>query len=208
VLAAARRRLCSPVCQLSWVLNLVTNIGVLNGVVMKRIWLVCMLAACAAPVLADGFYVAADVGRFRWADANVSAADTAFSLAGGYQFKLPFKDRLALEVGYRNLGGMEWDNGLASNKVELSALQFSVLAKHLLNEQVSFYGRLGYADVKISAAAEADALGSASNDKLFGGIGARYALSSKLGVYLEYDKYEKIGAVKLSGVLLGLDYQF
>lgn len=175
---------------------------------MKRIWLAGVLAACVTPVLADGFYVAGDAGRVRWAGANVSDADTAFSLAGGYKFNLPFKDTLALELGYRNLGGLNWDNGLATNKVELSALQFSVLANHSLNEQIGFYGRLGYADVKISATSVADGFNSASNNKLFGGVGARYAITPHFGAYLEYDKYEKIGAVKVSGVLLGLDYQF
>lgn len=187
---------------------------------MKKLWAVCAFASCAVsalPALAEGFYVAGDLGRVRWVGDATSARDSAFSLAGGYLFDLPFRDKLALEVGYRNLGSLAWDNGLAVNNVELSAVQFSVLANHSVNDRVSFYGRVGYADVNISATASASStagfnsastFNSASNSTLFGAIGARYALTSSLGAYLEYDKYEKIGAVKLSGVLLGLDYRF
>lgn len=176
---------------------------------MKKVfWVVCALGLLAMPTFADGFYVAGDVGRVKWASDDVSEADTAFTLAGGYKFNLPFKDTLALEASYRNLGSLSWDNGLATNKIDLTAVQFSVVANHSLNESVSFYGRLGYADVQIDASSDTEGSSSASDDKVFGGVGARYALNQQFGVYLEYDRYAKIGDVNVSGVLLGLDYQF
>jgi OmpA-OmpF porin, OOP family len=174
----------------------------------KALFAVCALALMSSSVWADGFYVAGDVGRVKWASDDVSDTDTAFTLAGGYKFNLPFKDTLALEASYRNLGSMQWDNGLATNKIDLTAVQFSVIANHSLNESVSFYGRLGYADVQIDASNDTEGSSSASNEKVFGGVGGHYAINTAFGIYLEYDKYARIGEVNLSGVLLGVDYQF
>lgn len=176
---------------------------------MKKVFFVACAVALISPlVLADGFYVAGDVGRVKWASDGISDTDTAFTLAGGYKFDLPFHDTLALEASYRNLGSLKWDNGLDTNKIDLTAVQFSVIANHALNELVSFYGRLGYADVQIDATSSIDGSSSASNDKVFGGVGGHYAINPQFGVYLEYNRYAKIGEVNVSGVLLGLDYQF
>jgi opacity protein-like surface antigen len=183
---------------------------------MKKILFAgCTLALVALPALADGFYVAADVGRDRWSADTLDKSMTAnvFTVAGGYTFNLPFKDTLAIELGFRDLGGIyETDtNKTNSLKTDLSAMQFSVIASHFLNDSLSLYGRLGYAEVTVDSkyrGAYGDDSNSNTQDKGFAGIGGRYAINQNVGVHLEYDRYQKLGEVSVSTLLIGADYQF
>jgi len=65
---------------------------------MKKFWMACALVGCAAPVFAEGFYVAGDVGRDRWSADSIDKTMTAnvFSIAAGYTFDLPFRDTFSL----------------------------------------------------------------------------------------------------------------
>jgi hypothetical protein len=176
---------------------------------MKKVfWMACAFSFLAAPVFADGFYVAGDVGRIKWASDSSSTSDSTFRLAGGYKFDIPFHDTLALEVSYRDLGGANWNNGLTVNKVDITAMQFSVVSSHPVSDSISLYGRLGYADLEMEATSVGDGSTTTSNDKVFGGVGGHYAFNQKFGLYLEYDRYAKVGAVSLTTVSLGADFQF
>lgn len=180
---------------------------------MKKVITAFLLAGMAAPVLADGFYVAGDLGRDRWTSNMNDSTMTAnvFSIAGGYEFALPFQDSMALEIGYRDLGGINESDGTVQLKTDVAANQFSVIARHTFTDQLSLYGRLGYAELTIDSKlhnAQSDISGSTSKGKVFGGIGGRYAFDEHLGVHIEYDRYDKIGEVVISALLVGAEYHF
>jgi hypothetical protein len=184
---------------------------------MKKFWTVCGLACCAMPVFADGFYMSGDLGSVKWKIDSGSKTDTAFSIAGGYAFELPFRDTLAIELGYRDLGGFSRSEDDVKTTLDLTAMQLSLLANHKINESLSFYGRLGIADMQIDASYQDDFYsesGSLSKDRAVLGVGGRYALDQHLGVYLEYDRYEDFdelgdtGDLTVSALMVGLDYHF
>jgi len=182
---------------------------------MKKCWMAGVFAFCAMPVLADGFYIAGDVGRDRWTADSLDKSMTAnvFTIAGGYIFNLPFKDTLAVELGYRDLGDIFEADADKTNslKTDLSAIQLSVIASHFVNDSLSFYGRLGYAEVNIDSkyhGVYGDDSSSSSKDKGFAGIGGRYAINQQVGIHLEIDRYQKLGEVSVSTLLIGADYQF
>lgn len=182
---------------------------------MKKFWMACALVGCAAPVLAEGFYVAGDVGRDRWSADSINKTMTAnaFSVAAGYTFDLPFKDTFSLELSYRDLGSLyESDQArLNSLTTDVTATQLSVIANHSFNDSLSLYGRLGYAEVQVDSKLDTptlDSSSSSSQDKAFAGVGGRYAINQKIGIRLEYQRYEKLGDVTISLLLLGADYRF
>ena len=185
---------------------------------MKKFWMVFGLACCAVPAFAEGFYVAGDVGSAKWKiESGGSKADTAFSIAGGYTFDLPFKDTLAIELGYRDLGGFSRSDDDVKAALGLTVTQLSLVASHKINDLLSFYGRAGIADMQIDASykddfySESDSL---SKDRAVLGIGGRYALNHHVGVYLEYNRYQDFddlgdtGDLRVSILLVGLDYHF
>jgi len=185
---------------------------------MNKFWMAFGLACCAAPALAEGFYVAGDVGKVKWKiESGGSKTDTAFSVAGGYTFDLPFKDTLAIELGYRDLGGFSRSDEDVKATLVLTVTQLSFLASHKINDSLSFYGRAGIADMQIGASykddfnSESDSL---SKDRAVLGIGGRYTLNQHVGIYLEYDRYQDFddlggaGDLTVSTLLVGLDYHF
>lgn len=183
---------------------------------MKKFWMACALVGCAAPVFAEGFYVAADAGRDRWSADSIDKTLTAstFSVAWGYTFDLPFKDSLSLELSYRDLGDIyETDSRYSGNSLatDLTATQLSVIASHPLNEVLSLYGRLGYADVQIESKRRtsiSNESSSSSQDKVFAGVGGRYVVNQNIGLHIEYQRYQKLGDVTISLLVVGADYQF
>jgi len=185
---------------------------------MKKFWMAFGLVCCAAPASAEGFYVAGDVGSSKWKiESGGSNTDTAFSVAGGYIFDLPFKDTLAIELGYRDLGGFSDSYDGAKATLDLTVTQLSLVASHKINDLLSVYGRAGIADMQIDASYKDEVYnesGSLSKDRAVLGIGGRYALNQQVGVYLEYTRYQDFddlgdtGDLTVSTLLVGLDYRF
>ncbi len=184
---------------------------------MKKFWMACALVSCAMPVFAEGFYVAGDVGSVKWKTDWSSKTDTAFSVASGYIFNLPFKDTLAIEVAYRDLGGFSRSDEATKATLDLTVTQVSLLASHKINESLSFYGRAGIADMQIDATYKDDYYdesGSLSKDRAILGVGGRYGLNRHFGIYLEYNRYgdfDDLGDtddLTISSLVVGLDYRF
>jgi opacity protein-like surface antigen len=69
----------------------------------KQIFAAFVLSVFALPVLADSFYISGDVGQAKWSFDSSSDTDTGFGFAGGYKFN----DTFAVELGYRDLGGLK-----------------------------------------------------------------------------------------------------
>ena len=180
---------------------------------MKNITAAVIFGLCALPALADGFYVAGDIGRDRWTSDTTDNTKTSnvVSIAAGYEFGLPFQDSVALELGYRDLGNINESDATTNIKTDLTATEISMIARHFFSDQISLYGRLGYAEVQLDwklQNAQANADGSVSKDKLFGGVGGRYAFTEKLGLRIEYDRYDKVNDIVISSLTAGVDYHF
>jgi len=116
-------------------------------------------------------------------------------------------------LSYRDLGSLYEPDQAKINSLttDLTATQLSVIANHFFNDSLSMYGRLGYAELQVESKLDTptlDSSSSSSQDKAFAGVGGRYAINQKIGVRLEYQRYEKLGDVSISLLLLGADYQF
>ena len=180
---------------------------------MKNIISAVVLGLCALPALADGFYLAGDIGRDRWTSevTDSSITSNVVAIAAGYEFGLPFQDSLALELGYRDLGNASESDSMTTYKTDITASEISVLARHSFNDQLSLYGRLGYAELQLDWAlrdTQGNSKGSLSKDKVFGGIGGRYAFTKNIGMRIEYDRYDKVNEVVVSTLTAGVDYHF
>ena len=181
---------------------------------MKRGVAVLALGMCSLQAWGDGFYVASDLGRGKWQDDETNKAVYAnqIGIAGGYEFSLPFRDILAVEIGYRDLGNIKEGDKNINLKTDLSAVQVSLVAAHKFTDSLSAYGRLGYADMHVKSRysyyGEPDS-STTSHEKAYVGIGGRYEWVHRFGLRVEYNRYDKISdAVVISAFLIGGDFHF
>lgn len=166
------------------------------------------LVSCAS--FADGFYVAADVAQINWDVEDASATKTALGVAGGYKFSIAFKDTVAIELGYRQLGTVKDGDSYYSYRTEINSSQLSVISTHQFTPQLSAYGRLGVArldvDWRVSYGNGSDSISKAVNRAVFG-VGGRYTFDEHLATRLEYT-YIKWDEFDFSGPALGVEYSF
>jgi opacity protein-like surface antigen len=173
----------------------------------KKFFAACALSVLTLPALANGFYVAGDLGQVKWSADSESETDTAFSFAGGYKLN----DTFSFELGYRDLGGVEETFEGETFGADLTATQLSVLASFKINDAISAYGRLGVADMQMKFSYDdgeySDSVTESKTKAVFG-VGGRYAINQKLGLHIEYDRYAKFEEMTVSALLVGFDYQF
>lgn len=178
---------------------------------MKKFGIACALAFLAVPVLADGFYVAGDVGRVNWDLGDLSTSETAWGLAAGYEFSLEFKDTMAVELGYRHLGTLNDGDDDYQYRTEITTSQLSFTSTHHFTPQIAAYGRVGIARLEIdwratSSDNQVDNISTAKNRAVFG-IGGSYQFDEHLAAHIEYT-YLKWEDITLSGPALGFKYSF
>ena len=178
---------------------------------MKKILFACAFSVMATPVVADGFYVAADVGSVNWDVGDLSTSKTAWGLAAGYEFSLKFKDTMAVELGYRHLGTLTDGDDSYQYRTEITTPQISFTSTHHFTPQIAAYARLGLArlemDWRVSDSSnQVDNISTAKNRAVFG-IGGRYQFDEHLAAHIEYT-YLKWEDITLSGPALGLKYSF
>lgn len=114
---------------------------------------------------AGKIFVGADVNQTFGVEAghSMSKADHTYSLAGV--------------------------NGTAETKTRRSYL--AAKATMPVNEQFSVYGKLGAAHVKTKAASPTVGSGSESDNGVYAGVGAQYAMTENVALSLEYERYGK-----------------
>jgi OOP family OmpA-OmpF porin len=158
---------------------------------MKK-WLVAVIGAAALALSAaasaqqlTGFYAGAEFGQ---ADVG-SDDDTAVKILGGYQVNRNF----AAEVGY----SMLFDKG----GVEVTALEVVGIGLFPVANQLSIYGKLGFANVDVETPG-----GSDDKTELTWGLGAQYDVSARLGVRAGWQRYETDEEVDLLSI--GVVYRF
>ncbi|HEY9104307.1 porin, partial [Chitinimonas sp.] len=130
---------------------------------------------------------------------DISKTDTTYSVFGGYQFHPNF----AAEVAYRDLGKV--DN--LDERYKAHAIQASLVGSYAVSNEVSVFGRLGVASLKIEDSGP-DFSDSVRKTKAVFGVGARYAVTKEFGIRGEYNQYSKLEGVKLSTWTIGGDYRF
>jgi OOP family OmpA-OmpF porin len=185
----------------------------------KQLFATMLLSALTLPVYAKGFYVFADFERNKAeadiGDFSISKTENGYGLGLGYVISNTF----AVEVAYRDLmdisesgGGEDYEY---SSSLDLTAFQASVVATYPLSETISLFGRLGIGKIDIDSSYYENDWGdvyreseSESKTKAVFGIGARYALSEKVGVRAEYSRFAKIDDTTLSSLSLAVDYHF
>jgi hypothetical protein len=174
---------------------------------MKKVISVLVLGCCSLPTWAEGFYVAGDLGRSKWNNVfeDGTSSSSALSIAAGYEFRLPFQDTLAIELGYADLGGGSEDLYLGQMKLDFAATQLSAIAGHAFDDKFNLYGRLGCADLEVKARLSGESAAD-SKAKLYGGVGGRYVLTEKLRLRVELDWYDS--GAKLSIMLMGVELHF
>lgn len=154
--------------------------------------------------------IEADAGNF-----NISSSDNGYALGAGYGFG----DIYAVELGYRDIFSSSVDEIYEDYEYkessDVSALQISLLAQYPLNEKVSVFGRLGVGRIDIDSSTYENSWGEISREsssdsktKALFGIGARYAITEKVGVRAEYSRFAKIEDTTLSSLSLAVDYHF
>jgi OOP family OmpA-OmpF porin len=152
---------------------------------MKK-WLVAVVGAAALALSAaasaqqlTGFYAGAEFGQ---ADFG-SEDDTAVKLLGGYQVNRNF----AAEVGYSML--------FDKRGVEVTALEVVGIGMFPVANQLSIYGKLGFANVDVETPG-----GSDDKTELTWGLGVQYDVSTRLGVRAGWQRYETDEEIDLLSV--------
>jgi len=186
----------------------------------KQIIIAAVLSALTLPAMAEGFYLAGDVGQGKIeVDAGngftTSKTDTTYSIGAGYDFNKFF----AVEVAYRDLGSIR-DNGIGSDdagdynwtdKVTATAFQASVVGKLPVSDVLSVYGRLGIAKLDVEEKVRIDSDSFSYDDSttkgLFG-VGLNYDITPEFAIRAEYNQYAKWDDTKLSALTVGATYHF
>ena len=189
-------------------------------------FLAVITAALSMPVLAEGAYLGAEVGRTNLKSTEtdgvadpLKANATGFGLYGGYQFQ----PNAAIEVGYRDLGKIKdsvtiiesGTTATANGTVKLQALHISLLGIFPVSDEFSLYARIGAARLKVksdfsytvSGVNETDSDTVKKTHGMFG-LGARFAVNKEFGVRAEYTHFSKTEELKISNFTIGGDYQF
>ncbi len=161
------------------------------------------IAAAAAAAGLGGRVTALDDKDFGW------------KIFGGYQFNIYF----AAEFGYTDLGEASAtfaattpSAAIVNVEADGTALSGSIVGTYPLNRDLGLFGRFGAAYWDVDGTGSAVVGGSSASveadddgiDLLFG-LGARYSLTPKLGLRLEWEHYRGVGD-DASGTDGGIDF--
>lgn len=154
---------------------------------MKKLTLALLLSATvtASAFAADeGFYGGVTVGRSRTSDLSGVAlnksSDTVGGILGGYQFTKNW----GVEAQYTSAG--KFEAGTASGKG--TAYGISGVGTLPINDQISLYGKLGFASVKTTLSNAGGSSGATRTAPTYG-FGAQYNLTPAVGLRMGWDRY-------------------
>ena len=190
-----------------------------------------LLASFSGVAFADGsnYYAAFDIGQSDAKDGcngvpatmSCKKTDTAFRLAGGYQFTPMW----GAEVSYADLGKDTASGTLlgvsVSGDVKLTSLQLAGTGTFPVSGAFSVIGKLGIArtEVKETATAafgglSASASAKATSTKAAFGIGVQYDFTKNVSARAQYEDLGKVGDVNTTGeskltlISAGVIYKF
>jgi OOP family OmpA-OmpF porin len=133
-----------------------------------------------------GWYAGGEIGTVDFGDED----DTGWKILGGYQLNSNF----AGEVGYGSLFDKEG--------VEVTAFDVVGVGILPINNQFSVYGKLGF----VMWEAEGPG-GDADGTDLTYGIGAQYDITPKLGLRLQWQRYD-LDDEEADALSVGAIYRF
>lgn len=160
---------------------------------LKKICAATLLCSIAAtPAMAEGFYVALDVGQSNAKDTCTGAdgcsdSATAMRAAGGYQFTPMW----GAEVSYATYGKASL--GGTSGDWETNGVQASGIGTFPVAESFSVLGKLGVARIQHKAAGV-----TTTKTNLAYGIGAQYDLSKAIAFRVQYERLGDVGDANTS----------
>jgi OOP family OmpA-OmpF porin len=185
----------------------------------KNLFAATLLSALAFPVCAQGLYVFADYERNKlevdFEELAISKTENGYGLGLGYKFNQTF----AVEIAYRDLmsltQGESWSDYEYRLNMDITAVQASVVAHYPLSDAVDVFGRLGVGRIEVETSLYENDWGdvfrgsaSESETKALFGIGARYAVTERVGIRAEYSRFAAFNDITLSSLSLAVDYHF
>lgn len=160
---------------------------------------------------ADGFTVGLDGAhaRTRGNDSDQSLSDNSFGVRVGYDIDTHF----GIELAYRDLGEDTATDDFGDRvKIKAHSIGLSALGKLPLNDQITLFGRLGYAstrsEIKVRTNEFAPGDDFTVHERIKGfefGAGAEYSFTPNWAARIEYIRLEKADADIYS---LGVTYRF
>lgn len=193
----------------------------------KWITAATILSLAMSSAFAGDWYVAGSIGQSKARDNNKSDTDaelvSIFGVTGvnssmddndtGYklQFGYKFTPNWALEVGYVDLGKIDYRAGFtdsavpggagsASTETKASGWNIAGVGTYPIDNQFSVFGKLGFIDAKVEQSAAITAVGgsgaasvSATEWKAHWGIGAAYNMTKNWGLRAEWERFNKLG---------------
>lgn len=189
----------------------------------KQILAAWLLGALALPAAAEGIYVLGDLGQTRFSGDGFEDYSRTASLGVGYKINQGF----SIEAAYRTFGDLDYSfRGFyygyimdLETSTDLNALQLSLVGTIPFTDNFSAYARLGYAalkydqDVSGSTIINGSTITASNSDsdvayRAAYGLGARYAISDRIGLRFEYSDICEWDGVLVSSTTLGADYRF
>jgi len=198
---------------------------------MKTIFRVLAAAfvsmSLASPALADGGYIAVDVGQTNAQDAcstaglpfgsytsGCSETATAFRFAAGMQFDPIW----GMEASYASYGQSSLGvltipgfGSVAGGDWKLTGFQVSATGTFPMNDTVAIIAKLGLASTTVNLTAVSQ---SATSNNLAFGIGAQFSVAPNVAIRAQYENLGTVGdanttgTVKVSLLTAGLVYKF
>jgi len=171
---------------------------------MKKILCIVLFTALSTTAIAEGLYVAVDVGQSTAKDACASLGSsctdsgTAYRLGAGLQFT----PNLGVEASYAIMGSVKASSILGNAEYKPKILQVSATGKFPIAGPFSLIGKVGLArtTVDLSAANSLVSLSSsATTTKLAWGVGGQYDFSNSLGVRAQYEDFGQVGDTNTTG---------
>jgi OOP family OmpA-OmpF porin len=186
---------------------------------MKKLLSIVLFTALSTTAMAEGLYVAVDIGDSTAKDACASLGSsctdsgTAYRLGAGLQFT----PNLGIVASYAIMGKVKASGFLGNAEFKPQIMQVSATGKFPISGTFSLIGNVGLARTTVDLSAY-NSFGSyspsAATTKLAWGVGAQYDFANRLGIRAQYEDFGEVGdanttgTAKLSMISAGLVVKF
>lgn len=166
---------------------------------------IVLTSLLASPVFAEGFYLGAEA-TYRSASYKVNdkSLESKSALGGGIYAGYKFFPYLAAEVGYSDLGNINYS--IDSMQSKANAIQASLIGIYPVTDNFSVIGRLGVAQLKETFKDNEFTYQDTSKTKALLGLGIEYSITKQISVRSEWAQYT--GDNALGTLTFGANYKF
>jgi OOP family OmpA-OmpF porin len=148
---------------------------------------------------------------YSFSPTQFSGHDTALTARYGWRFHR----NMALELGYYDFGKYPFDipvtdsGGTRTITGSAKARSYGLSFVGILPiDRADLYARIGYARTQVDSSADSgntSSRGRIRENEAFGAVGARWNVTSAVGVFAEYQKHDKLD---IDGYFAGVDFRF